>query len=380
MCHNTRTGNHSGVEHAPAIKRKRSPEPAEAESRKRTPQVSSEDESVLCPLIRILQQYGLLASIASGLFPEDLLALALTSKAIHQAISPRPCSLENLLGKLSCPGKGIQIRQKHHKKSTYFYAYDCSEYVQCGSTSDNVESRPCVNCKVTTCNECRVHCVYQSNYETPGDLDELPNFSGFVLLASPEVPILSPQHMGVDLVLPGLSCWQNPSNGHDGPYHDQGFIDVPFDDVTFGPPEFVEDILNRDLGQHSLAASVSSNVPAPSPVLKAFHQISEQRKRQFCEICLPTTFAKRREGSQSMLCHCSLRKRFLDRWLCLRCYEMEETAISKAYPAHIDRCGCAEGSSDYVICLWCSGVVLESKDEADVPDLDSDASTVHSSP
>ncbi|KAH7398529.1 hypothetical protein BKA66DRAFT_206039 [Pyrenochaeta sp. MPI-SDFR-AT-0127] len=380
MCHSIQPALYPGGEHVPAMKRKRSSEMALTESRKRASQRTSQSEIMLCPLIRILQQYGLLASIASWLFPEDLLALALTSKAIHQAISPRPCSLENLLGKLSCPGKGIQIRQKHHKKSMFFYAYDCSEYVQCGSTSDIVESRPCVSCKVTTCNECRIHCVYQSNYEAPSDLDELPSFSGFVLLTPREVPILSPQHLAAFDSQSSGPPWQNPSKGLNGPYHDQGFIDVPFDDNTFGPPEFVEDILNLDLGQHSLGVSISSNVPAPSPVLKAFHQITEQRKRQFCDACLPPTLAKRREGSQYMLCHCSLRKHFLDRWLCLRCYEMEEIAISKAYPAHIERCGCAQNSSDRVVCLWCSGVVPESKDEADVPDLDSDASTVGSSP
>ncbi|KAF1846516.1 uncharacterized protein K460DRAFT_367273 [Cucurbitaria berberidis CBS 394.84] len=359
------------------MKRKRSPELASVESRKKASQHSLNDVSISCLFVRILQQYELLASVASSLFPEDLLALALSSKAIYHAIFPRPCSLENLLGKLSCPGKGIQIRQKHHKKSSFFYAYDCNEYVQCGATSGRIESRPCLNCKVTTCDECRVHCVYQSHYEKPSDPDELPNFSGFVLLSPLEVPIMSPQHLTLDHQLPG-PLWQNPANGQGGPYHDQGFIDVPFDDDTFGPPEFVEDILNLNLGQHSLALSVSSNVPDPSPVLQAFYQVTEQRKRFFCDLCLPPTLLKCSEGIQPKLCHCTLRGRFLDRWLCLRCYETEEAAISKTYSTHRDHHACGR-SSDRVVCQWCWGLVLEPKDEPETAELGSDPSTTESS-
>lgn len=353
------------------MKRKRSPELAIVQNRKKKPQHSPDEETTPCPLIRILQQYGLLASVASGLSPEDLLALALSSKAIYHAILPRPCSLENLLGKLSCPGKGIQIRQKHHKKSTFFYAFNCKEYVQCGTTSGRIESRPCINCKVTTCNECRVHCVYQSNYMETDDPDELPNFSGYTLLSPHEIPIQSPHHLTLELQFPGPP-WQDPSAGKGGPYHDQGFIDVPFDDDRFGPPEFVEDILDLDLGQESLAVSVSSNVPDPSPVLQAFHKVTEQRKRRFCDTCLPTIL-QRSDGFHAKICQCTLRGRLLDRWLCLRCYEMEEAAISKSYSKHIDHCGCGQEST-HVVCLWCRGLVLQREIEPDDDDLGSNFS------
>lgn len=355
------------------MKRKRSPELGVVQTRKKKPHQSPDELSTPCPLLLILQQYGLLVSISSGLSPEDLLALALSTKAIYHAISPRPCSLENLLGKLSCPGKGVQIRQKIHKKSSASNAFDCKEYVQCGSTSESVESRPCIHCKVSTCNECRIHCVYQSNYLEASDPDELPYFSGYTLLSPLEVPIISPHHMRLELQFPG-PLWQDPSAGKVGPYHDQGFIDVPFDDDQFAPPEFVDEILDLDLGQQSLAVSVSSDVPDPSPVLQVFHKVSQQRMRRFCDMCLPSSPLNWPDGIHASLCQCTLRGRFLDRWLCLRCYEMEELALAKSYPKHVDHCGCGQESGQeltHVVCLWCKGLVLPGADSVD-GDLPSD--------
>ncbi len=346
-----------------------------AEVPKKLPRLLPNEEPAVCPLIRIVQQYGLLEAIVSNLFPDDLLALALSSKSIYNAISPRSGSLENLLGRLSCPGRGIEIRNRCHRKSTFFYAYECHEFIRCGGTRGvrEIESRPCAGCKVTTCDECRIHCVYQSICEKPCDPDDLHNFSGFVLLSPFEVPILSPHHLAFDLPPQGKP-WQDPAKGQGGPYHDQGFLDVPFEDDAFGPPEFVEDVLNLNLGQHSLRSSISSNVPDPSPVLKAFYLITEQRKRYFCNFCVPTTLKKHCEGNQDKICECTLRGRFLSRWLCLRCYEAEEAAIVKAYPIHQEECHCAQGD-ELTICLWCNGVVSE-HEEVENTDLDVPTNTL----
>lgn len=340
------------------MKRKRSTGSTDSHRRKKVMQQPLGAASALCPLIRVLQQYGLLESIVSCLHPNDLLALVLSAKAIYNAIAPRPGSLHCVLGKLRCPGRGIEIRKKRHRNSTFFYAYDCTEYVQCGTTAPerNVDSRACIKCKITTCDECRIHCVYQSNFENASDKDELPNFSGFVLLNPPEIPILSPHHMD-----PGNSSlepqWQDPSKSTSSPYHDQGFIDVPFEDDAYGPIELVADILDLDLGQNSLAVSASSNVPDPSPVLRAFYKTTEQRKRWFCDNCLPAeVLMKRNISEQNVSCRCTLRGRFLDRWQCLRCYEKEEKALLRAYPAHMSECGCRRQSGEQV-CTWCWGTI-----------------------
>jgi hypothetical protein len=276
--------------------------------------------------MEVFHEYGLLELIVSNLYPDDLLALLLCSKATHETIAPQPGSLENLLGKLKCSGKGVQIRNKRHKKSAFFYAYDCTESIKCGAKASDTERRPCVKCRVSTCDECRIHCVYQSIYETPCDKDELPNFSGFILLSPSEIPILSPHHMASDDTGPQ---WQDPSHSSHAPHHDQGFIDVPFDEDSFGLPESVKDLLELDLGNHTLAASASSSVAHPSPVLRALYQTTEQRKRWFCDECLPSDVILNRKAPQASQCQCTLRHRFLDRWLCLRCYEKEEYDLTR---------------------------------------------------
>jgi hypothetical protein len=310
----------------------------------------------VCPLAEILQEYGLLETIVAELGPDDLLALLLSSKTIYKTLIPRPSSLENLLGKLHCSGRGIKIRNQRHKKSTFFYAYECTDYVECGTTAKGkyLQTRPCVRCKVTTCDECRIHCVYQSNFEKPCDEDELPNFSGYILLSAAELPILSPHHLAPD---EHTSKWQDPSKEQAGPYHDQGFIDVPLEDDTFGPPEDVSALLDLDLGRHALAGSALSNVLDPSPIVRVLHQATEQRKQNFCDTCLPPEVAKYL-GHEPKLCQCSLRSHFLDRWLCLRCYETEEASSANIFLDHHQQCGCGPELIK-TICMWCRGLVLD---------------------
>lgn len=324
------------------------------EAHKKTRNNSPAESRQGCPIIEVFHQYGLLEMIVSSLYPDDLLALLLCSRSTHEAILPQPGSLENLLGKLKCSGRGVHVRNKRHKKSTFFYAYDCTETIKCGAKESTTECRPCARCKVSTCDECRIHCVYQSIYETPCDEDELPNFSGFILLSPLEVPILSPHHMDSD---EAGSQWQDPSNSLQAPYHDQGFIDVPFEEDSFGLPESVEDLLEMDLGSHTLAASASSSVAHPSPVLRALYQTTEQRKRWFCDECRPSIATQGQESPQASQCQCTLRNHFLDRWLCLRCYETEEHDLDASFVDQKERCACGRQDGTKT-CLWCWGEVV----------------------
>jgi hypothetical protein len=336
------------------MKRKRSKREL-TETRKKTRTRSRAESRQRCPLMEVLHEYGLLEMIISSLYPDDLLSLLLCSKAIHETIVPQPGSVENLLGKLRCSGRGVQIRRKRHTKSTFFYAYDCTEHIKCGANEYDTECRPCARCKVSTCDECRIHCVYQSIYEKPCDQDELPNFSGFILLSPLELPILSPHHMANDHT---ASHWQDPSDDPNAPYHDQGFIDVPFEDDSFGQPECVEELLELDLGSNILAASPSSNLAHPSPVLRALYDATEQRKRWFCDECLPSYVTEVRKSLQDSQCQCTLRNRFLDRWLCLRCYEAEEHSIDAKFANHKEQCACGRKVGNRT-CLWCWGEVAQ---------------------
>ena len=323
------------------------------EARKKTRVDSLAVSRQRCPLMEVFHEYGLLEMIISSLYPDDLMALLLCSKTMHKTILPQSSSLENLLGKLKCSGRGVRIRNKRHKKSTFFDAYDCTEYIKCGAKESDTECRPCSRCKVSTCDECRIHCVYQSIYETPCDEDELPNFSGFILLSPSEIPILSPHHMSSDHSAPE---WESPAHGSSAPHHDQGYIDVPFEEDSFGLPECVEELLELDLGSHTLAASASSNVVHPSPVLRALYQATEQRKRWFCNDCLPKDGSDSRRSLQDSQCQCTLRNRFLDRWLCLRCYEAEETDLDTMFAEHKEHCACGRQAGNKT-CLWCWGEV-----------------------
>lgn len=361
------------------MKRKRSQESAMLSSRKRTAKQANGSTSY--SLICILEQYGLLESIAANLLPEDLLSLALASKAAYDTVFPRPSSLHNLLGKLKCSGRGTQIRKKRHRKSMFFYAYDCTEYVECGTKAKgrHVTSQPCVKCKLATCDECRIHCVYQSIYETPSDSDELPNFSGFVLLDSPEVSILSPYHLAYENH--STPCWLNPSTNQISPYHDQGFLDVPLEDASSAGPVSIDDILNLNLGEHALQnLSVSSSHGFPSPVLKSLCLTTEARKVMLCKVCFYLKAIKGPDILQPGLklswlehdkfsatskintCKCTLRERFLSRWTCLPCFEKEEEEIRRYKACTLTgptgTCFCGLDASQ-VLCIWCWGVIEE---------------------
>jgi len=310
-----------------------------------------------CLIIRTLAQYGILESITSYLFPVDLDSLAATSRAAYKAIFPRKESRLNLLRKMNCDGTGIQIRKKCHKKSVYFERFGCTEVAECGTQTQDrcVESRSCISCGFTTCNECRIHCVYQSIFQTEDEDDELPNFSGFVLLSQPEMGILSPAHHGKGG--PG-AFWDLTS------HHDIGILDSPLETDVFAAPESIDEIINTDLGIGPLKVTYASNLPHPSPVIQAFWDITEERKRLVCNSC----FEKKSEQRNTLhpQCHCTLKKRFLDRWLCIKCYKAEENAQQNSDYGIWDRqacsfkCRCSQQISEAsarLTCLWCWGEV-----------------------
>lgn len=334
------------------------------------------------PLISVVEQYGLLEAVVSNLSADDLLALTLTCKTLYDIIASRPNCLKNLLGKLSCSGKGVSIRTKCHKNSPFFFAYDCTEYVQCGTKDRRraVDTRPCSNCNVATCDECRIHCVYQSIYEAssdPTDLAELPNFSGFVLLEPSEQPILSPHHLLSDESA-SVERWKNPSKSNVGPYHDQGHLDVALEEDSTAPPESIKKLLDMNLGKESLTTlSNSSFYDSPSPVVRSLCRVTEARKVFLCDGCFDRDAPK---GPESLhppakalpwlkqastkismgTCECTLRQRFLDRWLCVGCYQKEEETISQfTVSTPMEQTGLCRCGSDarHAVCLWCWGEV-----------------------
>jgi hypothetical protein len=342
-----------------------------------------------CPLIQALRQYGLLEAIISSLIPSDLLSLALACKDIYNAMFPRAESLDNLLSRIQCCGSGIALRRSMHRKSTFFYAYECTEFAQCSTVSGrHIRSQPCISCKVTTCDECRIHCVYQSIYEAPSDPEDLPNFSGFVLLDPLEVAILSPNHLPSELAsseASNLLQWRNrAADTSAGPYHDQGFLDMPLEIDQPGNPEKISDVLDVDLGLNSLTTwSGNSQFGFPSPVLRTLCRVAEERKLFMCEVCfdhasdgpkalkpsLPRLpwLIDRSEGAIKNFhkqCHCTLRSRVLDRWQCIKCFDSEDSIIKDIHncapSAEVRRCRC-EAPTRKTVCMWCWSEIIEER-------------------
>lgn len=335
------------------MKRKRSPLLTEPASRKKsTNKTTARHSYQTCLLIQLLEQYGILECIASHLFPTDLYSLAATSKSAYKSIFFRPESRSSLLGKMNCDGEGVKIRRARHMKSKYFYDYGCTDYVTCGAhdPTEEVESRPCVSCGATTCDECRIHCVYQSIRQPPDEPDELPSYSGFVLLYPQEMGILSPAH----LKMSEFALWKPP-------YHDQGFLDIPVESSTYATPETIKLILGFNLGKHSLNLGDSSGNTCPSSIIQPFWEITEKRKRAFCTQCFA---AETGRHDSPATCNCTLRNHFLDRWLCLRCYLKEEQSIEafacEDRPCSPKQCNCGQRLTDSatrILCLWCKGEV-----------------------
>ncbi|KAF2866336.1 hypothetical protein BDV95DRAFT_505194 [Massariosphaeria phaeospora] len=331
------------------MKRKRSKELLIAASKKQRPNetVNSTNSRNKCPLIQVLAQYGLLESIVSHLFPKDLYSLALSSKATYKSVFPNSDSRPNLFNKMACDGTGIRIRGLHHRGSISS-SNKCKDSAVCGTNDDKrrVESRPCVTCGTTTCDECRIHCTYQSASQKPGADDELPEFSGFALLSRSEMRILSPAHMRITESEP----WTP------GPHHDQGLLDNPIDSDASAPAEWVEDIIAFDLGDSPLQLSTSSESSHPSPVIQTFWDITERRKRSLCHDC----FGQECDTGPHSDCRCTLKSHFLERWLCLRCFLAEEKLIQDHFYGLEDHCVCGarlDKSKALILCLWCKGEV-----------------------
>lgn len=368
------------------MKRKRSQESAAAHpclksARKATsyqPQASKKIESEPCPLVRVIEQYGLLVSIVSNLTPEDLFSLAAASKATYKAIFSGKASTANILSKMPCAGRGLRIRHINHVRSAVTLRPRCFGFDACGADIGHlsariVETHPCVKCKLNTCDECRIHCVYNSTVEPEEDPDELPTYSGFALLSSLDMGILTPAHLNLS--------GENPEPM--APYHDRGFLDSPWTATEFVIPESIDDILDFDLARGPLRLADDSNARHPSPVIKAFWHYTEERKFKMCHDCREVQQVGEFHPQQHR-CACTLRKRVLEQWTCVECFQKESSNISDTtkaqlcfkYPelaagsegassSHL-RCSCDKilNEEDQIesgrqVCLWCNGLLSQ---------------------
>jgi hypothetical protein len=110
-------------------------------------------------------------------------------------------------------------------------------------------------------------------------------------------------------------------------------------------------------------------------IISFLNAVIQERKEVKCSEC---TRAQKQQPVPP--CSCTLRKHFLDRWLCIPCY-VKEDEIAKArmkslWVVHDDGhghhhlCGCGKElggslSNSTVVCSWCNGEIVVDQDQDD---------------
>jgi hypothetical protein len=216
-----------------------------------------------------------------------------------------------------------------------------------------------------------MHVVYQTAHEPRFEDDELPFWSGFTLLEWDEKEILSPEHLGRERV------WKEPVNGVPTPHHDDGFLGDSLEGLAITNGSIsVRELININLGTESLqdtygkVASSRDWEHSPS-VLKSFYDLEDARLKCVCAQC----FCNFHPESDSLsiiqnppICSCTLKKRLIDRWLCVRCYVREEKwarecKIGAVAGGEGDTPAClcnkrVDWLNFHTMCLWCKGAVF----------------------
>lgn len=317
------------------------------------------------PLATALTLYPVLETLVSFLSPFDLATLSRVSQAVYANIRMHDATAKaNLLSKTLCPGIGYSVRKLNHcacPAKTFHQATGCAGD---GFAS---ESRPCVECGVNTCNECRIHVFYNYLTEDAG-YDGRRWWAGFFFLRPVAVAAYPPKKGDVD-------AWYRPVEEME-PLHDQGRFHIPLGIYAIGDPEPIDRILDLDLGKQPLLTPLGRIQPPYSgiDIVSILNLTVTVRKELVCPSCF-----EERLKSGPLRCSCTLRKRFLDRWLCVGCYIDEHNADkdiashkmihSGGGGSHSHQCGCGAsfeaGMQPRIVCNWCTGEVTGDWDDMD---------------
>ncbi|KAG9194819.1 hypothetical protein G6011_04854 [Alternaria panax] len=309
------------------------------------------------PLAIALATYPIQEALVSFLTPDDLIVLALVSQTLHSHIRMDDANAKaNLLSKTLCPGLGFYVRAVSHCPCP---AKTFELIIGCAGFGFATESRPCGECGVNTCDECRIHVLYNSLTEDSG-FDQRRWWAGFYFLQPEAIAVYPPKK-------PEDSAWHLPIKDMK-PVHDQGRLHVPLDVIAIGDPEPFQRILDLDLGIHQSIDPVGRTQYPYSgiQIVSALNMIVNKRRDLACPLC----YQERRKERRAR-CSCTLRKRFLDRWLCATCYIKEDSAdeelrchipvADEVGEGHSHVCGCGAGfapeATPKVMCNWCKGEI-----------------------
>lgn len=165
-----------------------------------------------------------------------------------------------------------------------------------------------------------MHIVYQSLVEGNSLIDGKRWWGGRAHLEYREYFDTWPSESEVFCIFPtGDDAWDAPLKEYN-PQHAKGMIGVEFYSLETAHPQPVHLSLDRNLGR-------ITRIPWNSHVYEDFASISNHysevislRKTVLCKECA-TGIEKR--------CSCTLRKRYLDRWICIPCVLAEMDARGK---------------------------------------------------
>jgi hypothetical protein len=302
----------------------------------------------------------------SHIRPEDLVNLTTTCQNINTQIRMNEAQVKaNLLTKTLCPGLGLLERKKSHCpcKTRGWYIKE-----GCGGAGFDVASKPCAGCGINTCDECRIHVVYQVSMEDSGR-DNRRWWAGYVLNCPTPFGLLPPKGADGDE-------WHLPPDLM-RPRHDQGRFHTPLSVYAIADPEPLDRILDTNLGRRDITPWGRNTAPFDgNNVVGIFRSMTNSRKDLVCWNC-----AEARRLNNSTPCSCTLRKRFLDRWVCLPCFNeevrreepIEDPVVAVDVLGHLvklDYCACGimipfDDDGYETRCNWCDGIVVNEPEDND---------------
>ncbi|USP76127.1 hypothetical protein yc1106_03401 [Curvularia clavata] len=316
------------------------------------------------PLAASLALYPVLETLVSFLPPFDVVTLTQVSQTLHAHIRMHDATVKgNILSKTLCPGLGCYMRSKLHCACA---AKNFRQSIRCTSDGFGTESRPCVECGVNTCDECRIHIFYNYLAED-AQYDQRRWWAGFFFLNAASIAVFPPKNGDA-------SAWYRPVKEME-PLHDQGRFHIPLHIPAIGDPEPIDKLLDVNLGERQVFVPTGrTQYPySGNEIVSYLNTTVVRRKELLCSAC----FQKRHKPGSSP-CSCTLRKRFLDRWVCVGCYTKENES-DKAISSHVvvhdadgsghrHLCGCGAsfgaGPQPKILCNWCKGEVTGEWDDA----------------
>ncbi|KAH6883044.1 hypothetical protein BKA58DRAFT_29064 [Alternaria rosae] len=304
-------------------------------------------------------------ALISLLVPDELITLTQLCQTLHGHIRMDDASAKaNLLSKTLCSGFGSFVRMSTHCPCP---AKTFHSVMVCPRGGFGAESHPCTGCGVNTCDECRIHVFYNFMTDDSG-LDQRRWWAGYYFLNPTAVAVYPPKNSDG-------SVWHLPVKEM-LPRHDQGRVHIPLEIGALGDPEPIEPILDLDLGIHQfISPRGRTQYPYSGNNIVSFLDLTVNKRK---DLACPSCYLER-QNQGVVPCSCTLRKRFLDRWLCMHCYIGEITVdeqlrchvpiAAEVGQGHIHVCGCGtEFTPDIrpkVMCNWCKGEIEGLKQSAE---------------